>query len=301
MGRLKGVFLIVMAAALWGFIGPFARLAFSEGIAPLEVAFWRAVLAWLLFGGQAIARRQYNIRKKDIPNFLLFGFFGVTLFYSAYQFAVQLGGAAVASVLLYTAPAWVVIISRILFKELLSPVKLTSLVATICGIVMISWAGGSGSAITSWGIFFGLLSGFCYSLYYIFGKYFSDHYSAANLFLYILPVGIVGLLPFVSFTHKSPTAWAALIFLAAFSTFGAYHLYYAGLKYLEAGRASIIATLEPVIAAVVAYVWWHESFHPSGYIGSVLIIAAVLLMIVFRSDTQQEDSVDPPAHEAKSA
>lgn len=284
MSRLKGYLMIIMAAGLWGFIGPFARLAFSEGVAPMEVAFWRAVLAWLLFGGQALVQRQVRVHKRDIPYFLAFGFFGVTLFYSAYQLAVQQGGAAVASVLLYTAPAWVVVISRILFKEPFSPTKMVSLAATITGIVLISTGGGSGTVVTVMGVFFGLVSGFCYSLYYIFGKYFADRYSAANLFFYILPIGIAGLLPFVTFVHKSPSAWSALIFLAAFSTFGAYHLYYAGLRYLQAGKASIVATLEPVIAGVVAYFWWNESFGVSGYIGSGLIITAVLLMIVCRSD-----------------
>ncbi len=282
--RLKGYLMIIMAAGLWGFIGPFARLAFSEGVAPMEVAFWRAALAWLLFGGQALLRRQVRVQKKDIPYFLAFGFFGVTLFYSAYQIAVKQGGAAVASVLLYTAPAWVVIVSRIFFKESLSPVKMTSLAATIIGIILISMGGANGTTITAMGVFFGLLSGFCYSLYYIFGKYFADRYSAENLFLYILPIGILGLLPFVSFVHKSPTAWGALIFLAAFSTFGACHFYYAGLQYLEAGKASIVATLEPVVAALVAYLWWGESFSVRGYAGSALIIAAVVLMIVYRSD-----------------
>ena len=55
--------------------------------------------------------------------------------------------------------------------------------------------------------------------------------------------------------------------------------YYQGLKYLEASRAAITATLEPVVAAVVAFFWWHESFSGLGYVGSAAIIAAVILMV----------------------
>ena len=72
----------------------------------------------------------------------------------------------------------------------------------------------------------------------------------------------------------------SLIFLAVFSTYGAYYFYYAGLKYLEPTRAAITATIEPVITAVVAYVWWNEYFNFAGYAGSALILAAVVMMVL---------------------
>ena len=52
----RGYAFIVAAAVLWGMIGPFSRLAFQEGISPMEVAFWRALLTWILFGGHAMIR-----------------------------------------------------------------------------------------------------------------------------------------------------------------------------------------------------------------------------------------------------
>jgi DME family drug/metabolite transporter len=61
------------------------------------------------------------------------------------------------------------------------------------------------------------------------------------------------------------------------STYLAYSIYYAGLKYLEATRAAVAATLEPVAAAVLAYIWWDEYFNLLGYAGSGLILGAVLL------------------------
>jgi DME family drug/metabolite transporter len=279
MQTTRGYVFILLAALLWGMIGPLARLAFSEGVLPMEVALWRAVFSWGLFGGQAILQRQVSLRRADLAALCLFGFTGVTVFYGAYQFAVRQGGAALASVLLYTAPAWVVVLSRIFFKERFTTVKMTALFMTLTGIMLISLGGSAGFSITWRAIGFGLLSGFSYSLYYVFGKYFSERYSAANLFFYILPIGITGLLPLVTFTPKTPTAWLALFCLAFFCTYGAYHLYYAGLKHLEAGRAAIAATLEPVVAGIVAFFWWQERFTAGGYIGSVLIILAVIMMI----------------------
>ncbi len=125
----------------------------------------------------------------------------------------------------------------------------------------------------------GLTAGFCYSLSYIVGKYFSAHYSSANLFLYVLPVGILCMLPFVGFAPKNLTAWSALIAVSVVSTYLANHCYYQGVKYLEAGRASIAATLEPVVATMAAFVILGESFTVFGCVGAVIIITAVLITI----------------------
>jgi DME family drug/metabolite transporter len=278
----KGYAFIVAAAVLWGMIGPFSRLAFQEGIAPMEVAFWRALLAWILFGGHAIIRREVRLYPKDIPYILVFGVCGVSLFYFAYQMAVKQGGAAMAAVLLYTAPAWVIILSRIFLKESITPTKILALVLTLIGISAISMgkdAGQGSSPISVSAIAFGLTSGFCYSLYYIFGKYFTGRYSSYNLFLYVLPIGAMGLLPWVTFAPKTPTCWLALMSLVIISTYGANSCYYLGLKYLDAGRASITATIEPVVAAVVAYFWWNEVITVQSYMGGVVILCAVILMI----------------------
>jgi DME family drug/metabolite transporter len=276
--RTKGYAFIMTAAALWGILGPFSRLAFSEGVQPMEIAFWRALLAWGFFGAHAAATRSLRINLRDVPMVVLFALTGITLFYGAYQLAIQGGGAALASVLLYTGPAWVAVIARFTFREPLTLVKIIALTLTLIGVVCVS--GGGSMQISAATLFFGLTAGFSYSLYYIFGKYFSTRYSSPNLFFYLLPIGAVTLLPWVEFTAKSPTAWSALICIAALCTYGAYYCYYVGVKYLEASRAAIAATLEPVVAAVVAFFWWGERFGITGYIGSGLILGAVMVMVL---------------------
>jgi len=158
--------------------------------------------------------------------------------------------------------------------------KLIALLATLTGVAAVSWSGGDQVlSVTPLAIVCGLLAGFSYALYYILGKFFQVRYSAPNIFLYILPIGALGLLPWVPFGPKSLMAWMCLFSSAFFPTYGAYFCYYAGLKYLEPTRAAITATLEPVIAAIVAYGWWGESFSIFGYVGSGLIIGSVVIMI----------------------
>lgn len=283
--NLKGYGLIIAAATGWAFIGIFSSIAFAQGVSPMEVAFWRGVLAWLCFGAQALILGQTRLEKRDIPMLAFFGVFGIFLFYVAYQYAVKTGGAALASVLLYTAPAWVVVCSFFFFRERLSAYKILAVVLVVAGVYLISRSGGTrvGQSVASLGVLAllsGLTAGLCYSLYYTVGKYFSKRYSSANLFLYVLPVGILCMLPLVDFVPKNMTAWAALIVLATVSTYLANFCYYQGLKYLEAGRASIVATLEPVVATAAAFVILGESLSVLGYLGAAVIITAVIITIV---------------------
>lgn len=279
---ILGYFFIIGAAVCWGLIGIFSSLAFAQGVEPMEVAFWRACLTWFFFGIYAVIRRETRIDPRDIPLFFLFSVFGVCLFYISYQYAVKTAGAAFASVLLYTAPSWVILGSYFLFKERLTWIKGTALCLVLVGVFFIAKTGGNANADVSlsfWAVISGLTSGLCYSLYYIIGKHFAWKYSSANLFVYVLPVGALLILPFVDFAHKTPLAWTALFALSFISTFLAYGLYYMSLKRLEAGRASIVATLEPVVAAVSAYFFLGERFTLLGYFGAFLILAAVIATI----------------------
>lgn len=282
---LSGYVFIIAAASCWGFIGIFSSIAFSEGVAPMEVAFWRALLAWFFFATQAFIQKEMRMQIRDIPLLCIFGLLGISLFYISYLYAIDAGGAALASVLLYTAPAWVVVCSFFIYKEKLTTQKIVALILIIAGVFLISNTGGNANSTTSLSaiaIVSGLTAGFCYSLYYTLGKHFSARYSSANLFLYMLPIGCLGILPFVEFVPKSPLAWFAIACIAFLSTFIANQCYYQGLKKLEAGKASIVATIEPVIAATAAFFIFGEHFTLLGYIGAMLVICAVLLTIIKR-------------------
>ncbi len=249
----------------------------------MEVAFWRALLAWFFFATQAFIKKETHIQVRDIPLLSVFGLLGISLFYVSYLYAIDAGGAALASVLLYTAPAWVVICSFFIYKEKLTAQKIVALILIIAGVFLISNTGGNANSTTSLSvlaIISGLTAGFCYSLYYTIGKHFSARYSSANLFLYMLPIGCLGILPFVNFSHKSSLAWFAIACIAILSTFIANQCYYQGLKKLEAGKASIVATIEPVVAATAAFFILGEHFTLLGYVGATLVICAVLLTII---------------------
>ncbi len=283
MGRLQsrqtyvGAGFVFLAAAMWGLLGPVARVAFAEGLSPMEVAFWRAFLGSVFFGIHAGVRGGRFPRKADVPGFFVFAVVGGAVFFGSFQLAVAAGGAALASILLYTAPAWVVAAGAIWLGERITRTKVIAVAITLLGVALI--AGGSGgAAFSAAAIVWGLVSGISYASYYIFGKLYFRRYSPASVYAFVFPVAALALLPFVTFSPKSGAAIAALLVIGVVSTYLAFLVYAAGLRRLEASRASVIATSEPVIAGILAHVWWGERFGAMGYVGAVLILVAVLVM-----------------------
>jgi drug/metabolite transporter, DME family len=280
-----GVLLILIAAAFWGALGPVAKVAFSEGIEPLAVAFWRAVVGWVFFVSHAAVRRAFRVRRRDVAILVVFALVSVSGFYASYQLAIRFGGAARASVLLYTAPAWVALMAAIFLGERIGPRTLVSILVAMAGVALISFsrapgtvpgAGPSGSI--QWaGITFGLIAGFTYALYYILGRRLLERYSPITIFSWILIIGALGLLPFVSLSVPTPRAAAALLFIGFVSTYGAFSVYAKGLMRLRSSQAAVVATMEPVVAAVLAYFFWQEDLGAAGYLGAVLVIAGVIL------------------------
>jgi DME family drug/metabolite transporter len=274
---------ILLAATLWGLLGPVAYVALREGVSPLEIAFWRAALGSVLHVAHAAVRGSWRIERRDVPAVVAFGAVGVSVFYGSYMLAVERGGAALAAVLLYTAPAWVALLARIFLGERLGARKLVALAATLAGVVLVATAGGGALRVDTAGIVWGLVAGWSYATYYLFGRRYFARYDAAGVLALALPVGALGLLPFVDFAPKSRAAWGALLFLAVVPTYAAYLLYAAGLRRVEATRAATVATIEPVVAAVAAYVAFGERLSPMGYVGGAVVLGGVLLVVSERT------------------
>ncbi len=276
---------------LWACIGPIAKIAFAEGMQPLEVGFWRAGFGGLAFAIHAVSTRQLVLRPKDLPGIICFAFFCIAVFFCAYQIAVEQGGAALASVLLYTAPAWVALLARIVLGEVLTPIRLLSIGLSVLGAGAVAFgADGTGQMTVSVAaVGCGLLAGFTYAMTYIFGKKFLRRYSSVTVFTYAVPFALCFLLPFVSLSIPSLKAFGAVLFLGLGTTYGAYLAYYRALACLDASKVAVVATLEPVLAAIMAFVWWSEYFTWLGYLGGTLILIGVLLTIL-EKDTAEEPS-----------
>ena len=290
-GRLcwaMGYAFIALAALLWGTLGPAARFALQAGIEPLELSFWRALLGGALFGAHALARRRVRIARRDLPPVIAFALLGVALFYLSYFRAVRAGGAALAAILLYTAPAWVALASALWLGERMTARKLAALALTLGGVALVAMGSGGDSGrdaavqVSAAALTWGLVAGLAYAAYYLFGKRYFSRYETPTVLGLALPLGALALLPAVPFATKSGATWATIAFIAVVPTYAAYFVYGLGLRRVEATRAATVATLEPLVAAGLAYAVWGETLRPLGYVGGLLVLAGVLAIATER-------------------
>ena len=278
-----GVFQLILAAVLWGMIGPVSKIAFQNGITPLEVAFWRGLLGGALFLGEAFARKNTFPRRNDLLATIGFAILGVAGLEASNLITVQDGGAAFASVMLYGAPIWVAIFSRMFFGERLSSTKILAIFLAVGGVAGVAFSGSSTSlSFSQTAIIFGVISGLSYALFYIFGKIYFGRFQPAAIYGLAFPLASLAIFPFVTFAHKNTESWLVLLFNGVVSTYLAYFFYSRGLKKIEATRAAVITSLEPVVSAVLAYVMWNEVFSTSGYVFSGLVFLGIFLMIQSR-------------------
>ncbi|MBI4870238.1 MAG: EamA family transporter [Candidatus Riflebacteria bacterium] len=269
---------ILIAAVLWALLGIFGKAAQQAGLAPLEVAFWRALLGGALFALHAGLTGARLPRGRDLAVTAAFGLVGVSVFFGVYQLAVREGGASLASVLLYTAPAFVAVLAWRFLRDPLGPRDWAAVGLTIGGVGLISAGGRADVSVGPAGVLFGLASGFTYALYYIYGKFFLGRYTPAALYGLAFPIGALGLLPFVSLGHRPAAVWAILAAIAVLSTYLAYLVYGTGLSGLPATRACVLASIEPVVAAGLAALIFGERLTATAGVGAVLVVAAALLL-----------------------
>jgi len=274
---VNGYLLVFLAAALWGLIGLFSRGILEAGVGPLEIAFWRAALAGGMFVLHALYTRQLRVaRVADLLALAGFSLLGVTLFYASYTLAVETGGVSLASILLYSSPAFVAVAARFILHEALTARKLGLLALTLTGVVLVSQGGGAGVRVTHASLFWGVTAAVSYSSYYLFGRWALARYSPVTIYAVVLPFGAIGLLPFTDFAPKSAVVWSLLVPLAALSTYLAYGLYYTGLRRTEVSRAVLVASIEPVVAALLAALIFGERLGPWGLLGGALIVGSAL-------------------------
>jgi drug/metabolite transporter, DME family len=281
----SGYTLVFAAAVLWGLIGLFTRALLDAGLGALEIAFWRAVIAGGAFALHAAAIDRLRVRHgRDALVLAAFALIGVTLFYGSLSLAIETGGISLAFVLLYTAPAFVAVLAWPLLGERLTLPKAGLVALALTGIVLVALAGdgASGVRVTAVSIGWGLTAGLSYASYYLFGKWVLARYATVTIYAVVLPIGALGLLPFVRFAPKDPQVWLLLVTLALVSTYLAYLLYYTGLRTVEASRAVLVATVEPVVAAALAAAVYGERLGPYGVAGAALILLAAAAAAVRR-------------------
>lgn len=281
---------IITAAVLWGVISVWSTPFKEAGISPQTIvairSFGAVLVLWSIF--LIKDRSLFKINIKDIWMFIGTGIISFVLFNWCYFVALEQTSTAVAVVLLYTSPIFIIILSAVLFKEKVTGIKITALIMTILGCAFVTGVVGGSLNGSATGILCGIGSGFFYGLYTIFGRCALDKYSSVTVTLYTFLFAAIGSLFISDFGEfniilNNNTVVLCSVLLVLLSTVSPFLLYTLGLSRVEAGVAAILATIEPVVGVMVGLFLFSEPPTPLKITGIILVIGASVLLSFRRS------------------
>ena len=275
---------ILAAAALWGIIGVWNRRLMAGGLSPYSIVVVRNCGGLVLLTAvMALQDRSvFHVERQHLKYFFGTGVVSVVLFTVCYFSCQEICSLAVASILLYTAPAIVVVLSAILWRERVTKKKLLALGLTLVGCALVCGVFSGSLTVTGGGILLGLGAGFFYALYSIFGRYALAHYGPMTVTVWTFVFAGVASLALVRPAELAALAQPSLaltaVGLVVCSTVLPYILYTRGLARVEAGKASILASLEPVVASVAGVVLFGEPMSGLTAAGIVCVLAGVYIL-----------------------
>jgi drug/metabolite transporter, DME family len=284
--QILGVLAVVAAASIWGTLGLFAKILYAQGVsfeslvAVRASVGWVAVMAFVLATGKA---KRLRVSGRDLALLAPQGLIGIGLFYLLYFYTVGESTVGTAAILLYSSPAFVVVLARLFLQEALNAAKVLALFLTAGGIFLVAGAyDPTNLEVTPAVLLTGLLSGLTYGLYSIFGRPVTGHLNPSVILSYALFFG--GLLLFACAIPTLDTlaglpmgSYALLLMLAVVHTTLGFALYTFGLARLGAGRAAILATVEPVVAGVLGTALLGEALTIPKAAGALLVISGAAL------------------------
>jgi drug/metabolite transporter, DME family len=287
LSRGQAFALVLLAACLWGTSGTAYHLL--RGIAEVDaltvVTVRASAGAALLWGWLAFTdRAALRVAWADLPRLIGFGMGSLGLMYFALFTAFDLTSVAVGTVLLYLAPALVTVGAALFLHEPLTRRKLIALIATFGGCLLVVELYRPQNLVgNALGIGWGLVAAAAYAAYSLGAKPLLARYRPVTVLAYALLPAAVGLLVVKLLT--APDAWPPPSGLLAISAYGGivvtiapYGLYMLALQRLPSSEASIVATLEPAVAVVLAGALLDERLAPLQLLGAVGILGGVVLL-----------------------
>lgn len=276
--------LIISGAAFWGIMGVFSRLVEKLGFSTLETAALRIIWAALILAVIMLIkdRNIYRVRMRDLP--LLAGIGIVSIFAMSvfYLSAISAASMSVAAILLYTAPFFVTVAAAVLYREKITLKTAAALVLAFLGCVLIAGIGGH---VTPIGLFYGIMAGITYASYSILSKKALERYSPYTVTLWAFIFAALSALFAIKpslIVQKAVQAgvWGIVITLlmGLFTAVIPFLLYTSGLSHIEAGKASIMATAEPMVATVAGLAVFHEIPGAVSVFGILLVLFAIALL-----------------------
>jgi drug/metabolite transporter (DMT)-like permease len=294
-GDPVGGLIVAIGALLFGGIVVLGRFVAERGLPVTSVLAIRFAVAGLLLGVVLVVSRQ-SLRPApgEGGRLVALGAVGYAVESALFFLALGRGTAATVTLLFYTYPAWVAVLSALLGLGVPGLLLVGSLVAAISGAGLVAASSG-GLDITGSGIAFALGSAVAIAIYLVAFEALARRTSvlASAMWVSLSASAALAAYTVISGTGRLPVGlpeWLALLGMGVL-TAGAFFMLFLGVRRLGAVRSSIISSLEPVFAAVLAFVFLDESLRAGVIVGGALILAGAIAASLARRAPEPEEAI----------
>jgi drug/metabolite transporter (DMT)-like permease len=274
--------LAAVAALMFAVNGSLARYLLDDGVSAAHLSQLRVTVAFVLLAGALVLvdRRRLRIARADVPRMAWLGLAGVAIVQLSYFLAIERLPISVALVIQFTGPLMVLLWLRLAHGRRLRPSLYGAVALSVAGSALVVEIYDAGS-IDGLGVIFALVAAVTFAIYLVGFERAGHSYDAfttltwglgfATLFwLFVSPPWTF---PLGDFDGARSAALA--LGVVVIGTLAPFLLNVSALRHLPAARVGVVATLEPPLAAVVAWVVHGEALAGIQIAGGLMVIAAV--------------------------
>ncbi len=282
----KGYVYVAAAATLWAVSGSSGKFLFQGGVTPYELVQIRVtlaclcILAWFLFRNP----KRILVARRDVPYFMGLGVCGMAMVQFTYFYAISKIHVAVAILLEYLAPVFIALYSLVVLRERLTQLTAIAVATSTFGCYLA--VGAYNLDLLSMnleGILAGIASAIAFAWYAIHGERGMRRYAPWTVLFHALLYAAIfwniALTPFHAFVRSySLVQWGWILYISVLGTAVPFGLYLEGINLIRSTRASVTATLEPIMAGFISYIFLGESLQPLQMLGGGLVLASVVAL-----------------------
>lgn len=274
----KGATFALTAAILFGIADVVAGGVFGD-VSPGRVAQVRSIAAVLVLAPLAIRRGVF----RPTPGLWKLAIFGANLVAVMFTFyrAIELIGVGPAATIHFLGPIFVLVWVVVVRGVSAAPLVWVAAVGSILGVGLVTEAWSMESS-DLWGVLVGLFAAFMFASYLLVGEWVSREFDAFHVGVWgfaFASIILVVVLPLSTFPTDLPgSAWRDLAIIGLVGTTIPFVLEFAALRVLAASVVGVIATAEPVVAAIGAYLLLDQRLAPVQWLGVAIVVTAVAVV-----------------------
>ena len=284
----KGIILGILAATLWGISGTLGQFLFEEKEINVE---WLITIRLLISGICLLSFANYRkndlfkiwTNKKYSVQLIVFSIVGMLGVQYTYFAAIKHSNAATATVLQFIGPILIAIYLAIKYRKLPKRIEIVAIVLAVLGTFLLVTHGKLNSlSISPLALFLGLASATTLAIYSLQAKELLIKYNSTVIVGWAMLIGGI-VFSFVKAPWQIEGKWdleslLSIIFVVFLATLVAFYSYLTATKIIGPQKASLIASVEPLVAVVLSVTWLNIPFQTIDWIGSLCIVSTIFLL-----------------------